>query len=152
MTTVPSLPVAAFRSTSGLTACLHSIRACLAQNNRLDNRALTRLLALQVATALIKLDASKSLAMAVVPMGTANDFATSLGLPEDPWEALQLCVLDTAHPIDVGQVNDKVYVYTVRVCAVIDLLQQFQPLVLQNRTSNESTPTPPDLSWLTDRK
>ena len=48
------------------------------------------------------------MAMAVVPMGTANDFATSLGLPEDPWEALQLCVLDTAHPIDVGQVNDKV--------------------------------------------
>ena len=46
--------------------------------------------------------------MAVVPMGTANDFATSLGLPEDPWEALQLCVLDTAHPIDVGQVNEKV--------------------------------------------
>lgn len=64
---------------------------------------------MQVATALIKLDAPKSMAMAVVPMGTANDFATSLGLPEDPWEALQLCVLDTAHPVDVGQVNDKVH-------------------------------------------
>ena len=71
--------------------------------------------------------------MAVVPMGTANDFATSLGLPEDPWEALQLCVLDTAHPIDVGQVNDKVYVYTVHavlVCAVVDSLPRFEPLVL----------------------
>ena len=70
--------------------------------------SLTLLLELQVATALIKLDAPRSLAMAVVPLGTANDFATSLGLPEDPWEALQLCVLDTAHHIDVGQVNDKV--------------------------------------------
>lgn len=69
---------------------------------------------LQVATALIKLDAPKTMAMAVVPMGTANDFATSLGLPEDPWEALQLCVLDTAHPVDAGQVNDK-----VRACASV---------------------------------
>ena len=62
----------------------------------------------QVASALVKLDAPKSLAMAVVPMGTANDFATSIGLPEDPWEALQLCTMDTAQPIDVGVVNDKV--------------------------------------------
>lgn len=62
----------------------------------------------QVASALVKLDAPKSLAMAVIPMGTANDFATSIGLPEDPWEALQLCTMDTAQPIDVGLVNDKV--------------------------------------------
>ena len=46
--------------------------------------------------------------MAVIPLGTANDFATSIGLPEDPWEALQLCTMDTAQPIDVGLVNDKV--------------------------------------------
>ena len=62
----------------------------------------------QVASALVKLNAPKSLAMGVVPMGTANDFATSIGLPEDPWEALQLCTMDTAQPIDVGVVNDKV--------------------------------------------
>lgn len=62
----------------------------------------------QVASALVKLDAPESLPMAVIPMGTANDFATSIGLPEDPWEALQLCTMDTAQPIDVGLVNDKV--------------------------------------------
>ena len=61
----------------------------------------------QVASALVKLNAPKALAMGVVPMGTAN-FATSIGLPEDPWEALQLCTMDTAQPIDVGVVNDKV--------------------------------------------
>lgn len=68
----------------------------------------TRHIASQVASALVKLDAPKTLSMAVVPMGTANDFATSIGLPEDPWEALQLCTMDTAQPIDVGLVNDKV--------------------------------------------
>ena len=46
--------------------------------------------------------------MAVVPMGTANDFATAAGIPDDPWEALQLAVHDTAYPIDVGLVNDEV--------------------------------------------
>ncbi len=63
---------------------------------------------MQVASALVKLHAPESLSMAVIPMGTANDFATSIGLPEDPWEALQLCTMDTAQPIDVGLVNDKV--------------------------------------------
>ncbi|DBA94999.1 TPA: hypothetical protein ACH3X1_002521 [Trebouxia sp. C0004] len=63
----------------------------------------------EVASALVKLDAPESLSMAVIPMGTANDFATSIGLPEDPWEALQLCTMDTAQPIDVGLVNDKVF-------------------------------------------
>ncbi|KAL3131937.1 hypothetical protein ABBQ38_007634 [Trebouxia sp. C0009 RCD-2024] len=63
----------------------------------------------EVASALVKLDAPKSLAMGVIPMGTANDFATSTALPEDPWEALQLCTMDTAQPIDVGLVNDKVF-------------------------------------------
>lgn len=63
----------------------------------------------EVASALVKLDAPESLSMAVIPMGTANDFATSIGLPDDPWEALQLCTMDTAQPIDVGLVNDKVF-------------------------------------------
>ena len=60
----------------------------------------------QVASALVKLDAPKSMAMAVVPMGTANDFATS---------------------IDVGVVNDK-----VRLCPYIYLTahEQFFASVL----------------------
>ena len=41
-------------------------------------------------------------------MGTANDFATGLGIPEDPWEAMQLAAHDTARPIDIGTVNDEV--------------------------------------------
>lgn len=69
---------------------------------------MSELLPLQLAGALLKADAPSSTAMGVVPMGTANDFATAAGIPTDPWEALQLAVHDTAHPIDVGTVNDEV--------------------------------------------
>jgi hypothetical protein len=62
----------------------------------------------QLAAALIKLKAPKETCMAVIPMGTANDFATAAGIPEDPWEALELAVTDTAYPIDVGMVNNHV--------------------------------------------
>ena len=48
------------------------------------------------------------LALAIVPMGTANDFATAAGIPEDPAEALAL--LDHApRPVDVIQVNDSYF-------------------------------------------
>jgi diacylglycerol kinase family enzyme len=36
----------------------------------------------QLASALVSLGAPASTAMAVVPLGTANDFATGLGIPE----------------------------------------------------------------------
>lgn len=36
----------------------------------------------ELASALVTLDAPQSTAMAVIPLGTANDFATSLGIPE----------------------------------------------------------------------
>lgn len=48
------------------------------------------------------------LALAIVPLGTANDFATAAGIPEDPAEALAL--LDRApRPVDVIQVNDSYF-------------------------------------------
>jgi lipid kinase YegS len=50
-------------------------------------------------------------AMAVVPYGTANDFATSIGvLKGDPLKALQLAASGASTPIDVGRVNDRVFV------------------------------------------
>lgn len=61
-----------------------------------------------MANALVKLDAPKETKLAIVPMGTANDFATGLGIPDEPWEALQLAVHDTFHAVDVGLVNDQV--------------------------------------------
>jgi len=37
--------------------------------------------------------------LALVPMGTANDFATSAGIPNDPDDAFALIALDPAGPI-----------------------------------------------------
>ena len=56
-------------------------------------------------------DAASETAMAVVPYGTANDFATSTGiLKGDPLKALQLAAEEAATCIDVGQVNDRIFV------------------------------------------
>jgi diacylglycerol kinase family enzyme len=62
----------------------------------------------ETAQALIDLDAPSDTAFAVIPLGTANDFANGLSIPLDPRDALLLAATDTARPIDVGLVNDKV--------------------------------------------
>ena len=44
--------------------------------------------------------------LGVVPLGTANDFATGCGIPRDSEAALTLCLKGEAVPIDVGKAND----------------------------------------------
>ena len=44
--------------------------------------------------------------LGIVPLGTANDFATGCGIPHDTAEALALCVQGRATPIDVGKANE----------------------------------------------
>jgi len=44
--------------------------------------------------------------LGIVPLGTANDFATGCGIPSDPEKALALCVQGEGVPIDVGKAND----------------------------------------------
>src|SRR5262245_52063877 len=44
--------------------------------------------------------------LGIVPLGTANDFATGCGIPRDPTKALALCIRGEAVPIDVGKAND----------------------------------------------
>ena len=41
----------------------------------------------------------------IVPLGTANDFATGCGIPHDLAKALALCMRGEAVPIDVGKAN-----------------------------------------------
>ena len=45
-------------------------------------------------------------ALGVVPLGTANDFATGCGIPLDPEQALTLCMEGKKVPIDVGKANE----------------------------------------------
>lgn len=50
-------------------------------------------------------------AIAVVPYGTANDFAAGCGIPiGDPLAALKLAAAGAAVPIDVGRANDSYFV------------------------------------------
>ena len=44
--------------------------------------------------------------LGVVPLGTANDFATGCGIPRDPEQALALCIDGTEVAIDVGKANE----------------------------------------------
>src|SRR5215468_1770313 len=44
--------------------------------------------------------------LGIVPLGTANDFATGCGIPRDPAKALALCLKGAGVPIDVGRAND----------------------------------------------
>jgi lipid kinase YegS len=56
------------------------------------------------------MEAGADCAVGIVPLGTANDFATSCGLPLDPRQALQFIVEGTARTIDLGKLNDRVFV------------------------------------------
>ena len=44
--------------------------------------------------------------LGVVPLGTANDFATGCGIPLDPEKALTLCMEGDGVPVDVGKANE----------------------------------------------
>lgn len=45
--------------------------------------------------------------LGVVPLGTANDFATGCDIPRDPEKALALCMQAEAVAIDVGKANER---------------------------------------------
>ena len=59
----------------------------------------------EIAGALIDLDTAHRPAMGILPLGTANDFATSVGIPEALDKALKLAIAGNAIAIDMAQVN-----------------------------------------------
>lgn len=61
----------------------------------------------EVATALVSCEGENVPALGILPLGTANDFATSAAIPEPLDKALQLAIVGKAVPIDIARVNDK---------------------------------------------
>jgi diacylglycerol kinase (ATP) len=53
------------------------------------------------------LASESSPALAIIPLGTANDLAAELEIPADPAEALRLAVEGTTHAVDVASVNGR---------------------------------------------
>lgn len=45
----------------------------------------------------------------VLPLGTANDFARTIGLPTNPLEAAEVALNGRQHWVDVGVVNEQPY-------------------------------------------
>ncbi|MBR9990991.1 MAG: YegS/Rv2252/BmrU family lipid kinase [Gemmatimonadetes bacterium] len=48
--------------------------------------------------------------LGVVPLGTANDFAASLGIPDDVGSALKLAAEGTPRPVDIARVNRRCFI------------------------------------------
>lgn len=61
----------------------------------------------EVSAALIQCQGGNVPALGILPLGTANDFATSTGIPEALDKALKLAIAGNAVAIDIAQVNDK---------------------------------------------
>ncbi|MEB2755077.1 lipid kinase YegS [Citrobacter freundii] len=61
----------------------------------------------EVSTTLIQSQGDNIPALGILPLGTANDFATSVGIPDDLDKALKLAIAANATAIDMVQVNDK---------------------------------------------
>ena len=63
----------------------------------------------EIATALAGVAASQRPVLGIIPLGTANDFATSAGIPEEMENALRLAIVGKATQVDLARVNQDRY-------------------------------------------
>ncbi|MFP1733376.1 lipid kinase YegS [Lonsdalea quercina] len=63
----------------------------------------------EIAVALAHQEAEHRPCLGIVPLGTANDLATSCRIPTDLHQALRLAILGRATAIDLARVNDRHY-------------------------------------------
>lgn len=47
--------------------------------------------------------------MGIIPVGTGNDLIKTVGIPADPLRALDYVLTHPARPVDVGQLNDRLF-------------------------------------------
>lgn len=69
--------------------------------------------------------------IAVLPAGTANDFATMLGMPSDIAEACKKILNGEIREVDLGRVNDEYFV-NVFSCGLFTEVSQRTPTIMKN--------------------
>ncbi|MDD6050519.1 MAG: diacylglycerol kinase family lipid kinase [Clostridiales bacterium] len=47
--------------------------------------------------------------MGIIPAGTGNDFIKTVGIPRKPMDALDFLLTHSAHPVDVGGLNNRLF-------------------------------------------
>lgn len=73
----------------------------------------------------------KDIPLAVLPAGTANDFAAMLEMPQDIMEACRAILNGEEHPIDLGVVNGRYFV-NVFSCGLFTDVSQKTPTIWKN--------------------
>ncbi|WP_147198839.1 lipid kinase YegS [Pantoea sp. MBD-2R] len=63
----------------------------------------------EIATSLAGVAEKQRPVLGIIPLGTANDFATSAGIPEEMENALRLAIVGKATPVDLARVNQDRY-------------------------------------------
>lgn len=64
----------------------------------------------EIANGLMAVDPAVRPALGILPLGTANDFATACGVPADPVGALLLAATGMPVPVDLARANDAAFV------------------------------------------
>ncbi len=64
----------------------------------------------EVVTGLAGLAENDRPELAILPLGTANDFATACAIPLLPLEAIELAMHGTAQPVDIIQANERYFI------------------------------------------
>jgi YegS/Rv2252/BmrU family lipid kinase len=60
----------------------------------------------EIVNGLMTFDADQRPRLGVIPIGSGNDFAHNVGLPDDPHEAARCIIGDITRPIDAGIITD----------------------------------------------
>ncbi|BCG61613.1 hypothetical protein PUR_50380 [Paenibacillus sp. URB8-2] len=51
--------------------------------------------------------------LGIVPLGTVNDFARALQIPQDPEQAIRTLTSSRVQTIDIGRLNDRLFINVV---------------------------------------